>query len=124
MELCLIAPAGEPGWRKAFFVCGGGVCAVRSLPPGAGARLEIEAGLALCRAARGQAGETMTPEQAEDLLLLDGFVRRPPPELAVLPLDAGRITAHLTGTASQGSLKRSAGTMAAWRRAPRATTPS
>ena len=37
----------------------------------------------------------MTPEQAEDLLLIDGFVRRPPPELAVLPLDAERITAHL-----------------------------
>ena len=97
MELCLIAPAGEPGWRKAFFVCGGGVCAVRSLPPGGGARLEIEAGLALCRAARGSTAETMTPEQAEDLLLLDGFVRRPPPELTVLPLDAGRITGHLAG---------------------------
>ncbi len=29
------------------------------------------------------------------MLLIDGFVRRPPPELTVLPLDAGRITAHL-----------------------------
>jgi DNA polymerase III epsilon subunit family exonuclease len=94
-ELCLVAPAVEPGWHKAFFVCGRGVCAVRSLPPGAGARLEIEAGLALCRAARERADETLTPDQAEDLLLLDGFVRRPPPELALLPLDAGRITAHL-----------------------------
>ena len=42
-------------------------------------------------------GDTLTPEQAEDLLLIDGFVRRPPPELAVLPLDAGQITAHLMG---------------------------
>jgi DNA polymerase III subunit epsilon len=94
LELCLVAPAVEPGWRKAFFVSGGGVCAVRSLPPGAGARLEIGAGLALCRAAREQAAETLTPEQAEDLMLIDGFVRRPPPELAVLPLDAHLISAY------------------------------
>jgi DNA polymerase-3 subunit epsilon len=97
LELCLIAPALEPGWHKAFFVCGGGVRVVRALPPGAGARLEIQTGLALCRTAPGRAGDTLTPDQAEDLLLLDGFVRRPPPELAVLPLDAGRITAHTCG---------------------------
>jgi DNA polymerase III epsilon subunit-like protein len=97
LELCLIAPTIEPDWLKAFFICGGGVCAVRPLPPGAGARLEIGAALALCRAARERAGDTLTPDQAEDLLLLDGYVRRPPPELAVLPLDAERITAHLMG---------------------------
>src|SRR6478672_10151594 len=68
LELCLIVPAIERNWQKAFFVCGGGVCAVRSLPPGAGARLEIEAGLALCRVARERDGETLTIEQAEDLL--------------------------------------------------------
>ena len=104
VELCLVAPAGEAGWRKAFFVSGGEVCAVRPLPPGAGARLEVEAGLALCRAARERPGDTLSPEQAEDLLLIDGFVRRPPPELAVLPLDAARITAHLLG----GRLPRAA----------------
>jgi DNA polymerase-3 subunit epsilon len=96
LELCLIVPAVEPGWQKAFFVCGGGVCAVRPLPPGAGARLEIGAGLALCRTGRGRARDVLTPEQAEDLLLLDGFVRRPPPELAVLPLDAEVIFARVT----------------------------
>jgi DNA polymerase-3 subunit epsilon len=89
LEVCLIAPALEPGWRKAFFVCGGAVCAVRTVPPGSGATLEINAGLSLCRQARDSAGDTLTAEQAEDLLLLDGFIRRPPPELAVLPLDAG-----------------------------------
>ena len=95
LELCLIAPAAEPGWRKAFFVCGGGICSVRTLPPGAGARLEVEAGLAVSRSSRGRPEDLLSPEQAEDLLLLDGFVRRPPPELAVLPLDAQRITAHV-----------------------------
>jgi len=95
LELCLIAPALRPGWWRAFFVCAGKVCAVRSLAPGAGARLEIGAGLTLCRLARQASDPTLTPAQAEDLLLLDGFVRRPPPELTVLPLDADRITAHL-----------------------------
>src|SRR5918992_2026962 len=95
LEVCVVAPAAEAGWSKAFFVCAGGICARRSLPPGAGAALEINAGLALCRAARTQIGEVLTPEQAEDLLLLDGFVRRPPPELAVLPLDAQAIRSFL-----------------------------
>jgi len=95
LELCLIAPALKPGWRRAFFVCAGKVCAVRTLPPGAGATLEIGAGLTLCRLAGQRSDPTLTPAQAEDLLLLDGFVRRPPPELTVLPLDADRITAHL-----------------------------
>ena len=98
VELCLIAPGMESGWRKAFFVCGGGVCAVRSLPPGPGARLEIEAGLAICRGASERGGQPLTGKQAEDLLLLDGFVRQPPPELAILPLDAERIMAHLIRT--------------------------
>jgi DNA polymerase III epsilon subunit family exonuclease len=94
LECCLVVPAVEPSWKKAFFVCGGGVCAVRPLPPGAAARLEVDAGLALCRVAR--SGDTaLTPERAEDLLLLDGFVRRPPPELAVLPLQRELISAHL-----------------------------
>ena len=92
--LCLLAPAVDGGWHRAFFVSEGAVRAVRSLPPGAGSRLEIEAGLALCSLAQRRT-EPLTPEEAEDLLLIDGFVRRPPPELAVLPLDADRIAAHL-----------------------------
>jgi DNA polymerase-3 subunit epsilon len=99
LEVCLIAPAAEAGWQRAFFVSGGVLRSVRSLPPGAGARLEIEAGLAACRAGRALA-ETLTSDQAEDLLLLDGFVRRPPPELAVLPLDAGRISERAASLAS------------------------
>ena len=96
LELCLIAPAVEPGWQKAFFVSGGAVRAVRPLPPGAGARIEIEAGIALCRSA-GEPDDTLTAGEAEDLMLLHGFIRRPPPELAVLPLDAERIAEHLSG---------------------------
>jgi DNA polymerase-3 subunit epsilon len=83
LEACLVVPGPSEGWRKAFFVSGGALRAVRTLPPGAGARLEVETALSICRAAAGEPGP-LTPEQAEDLLLLDGFVRRPPPELAVL----------------------------------------
>ena len=96
LELCLIAPAIDPGWQKAFFVSGGAVRAVRSLPPGAGANLEVEAGIAACRGAE-QVEEALTSAQAEDLILLHGFVRRPPPELTVLPLDAEPIRAHVSG---------------------------
>ena len=92
----MIAPALEPGWQKAFFVSGGTLRAVRSLPPGAGARIEIEAGIALCRSA-GKPDDTLTPAQAEDLMLLHGFIRRPPPELVVLPLDVERVAEHLSG---------------------------
>ena len=93
LEVCLLAPALEPGWRKAFFVCAGRLCAVRPLPPGQAARAEVESGLASCCAACAE--ETLTPERAEDLVLLDGFAWRPTPELAVLPLDAERIMARL-----------------------------
>jgi DNA polymerase-3 subunit epsilon len=95
VQLCLLAPGTDPGWLKAFFVSGGIVRAARSLPPGAGARLEIEAGVALCRTAPSRPEDPLAPDEAEDLLLIDGFVRRPPPELAVLPLEADLIAAHL-----------------------------
>ncbi|HKD32773.1 MAG TPA: exonuclease domain-containing protein [Gaiellaceae bacterium] len=95
LEACLVVPGPEPGWRKAFFVSGGAVRAVRTLPPGGGARLEVDAALSLCRAAPLEPGP-MTPEQAEDAVLLDGFVRKPPAELTVQPLDPDRITAHLS----------------------------
>jgi len=95
LEVCLIAPAVKSGWRKAFFVSGGAVRAVRLLPPGGGVRLEIDAGLSLCRSASEPSEAPLTPDQAEDLLLVNGFVRRPPPELAVLPLEAERIAAHV-----------------------------
>ena len=93
LRACLVAPGPEPGWRNAFFVSGGALRAVRPLPPGAGAHVEVEVGLARCRV--DEPRETLTAEQAEDLLLLDGFVRRPPPELAVLPLERAAIATHL-----------------------------
>ena len=85
LDTCLIAPHLTPGWRKAFFVHGGAIRAIRLLPPGPGARLEINAGLAIARITPPQRGP-LTSGQAEDMLLLDSFIRRPPPELTVLSM--------------------------------------
>jgi DNA polymerase-3 subunit epsilon len=91
---CLVAPATDSGWRRAFFVAAGRVCAVRTLPPGSGARLEVEAGIAAARAALA-AGPSYSPEDADELLVVHEFLRRPPPELQVLPLDPLVICAQL-----------------------------
>src|SRR5205085_4236805 len=48
LRACLVAPSADPGRRTGFFVAGGLVRAVRPLPPGAGALVEIRAGLASC----------------------------------------------------------------------------
>jgi DNA polymerase III epsilon subunit family exonuclease len=73
LEACVHAPG------TSFVVAAG---SVHAFEPG-----ELERGLPQLA----PAPETLTPEQAEDLVLVDGFIRRPPPELRVLPLDPGRI---------------------------------
>ncbi|HEX6701416.1 MAG TPA: exonuclease domain-containing protein [Gaiellaceae bacterium] len=114
---CLVVPAVEPGFARAVFVCGGRIAAVRSLPPGAGARLEVEAGLALCR----HGDPSLEPASADELLLVDGFLRRPPPELAVAPLVADAILAAarrcVTRAAAPAPARRSPGRTPARRRA-------
>jgi DNA polymerase III epsilon subunit family exonuclease len=91
LEACLLTPAAADGFARAVFVAGGRVADARVLPPGAGAALEVRAGLAAARAAE----RSHDPEDAEDLLLVGTFVRRPPPELAVLPLEEHAILAAM-----------------------------
>ena len=83
LECCILVPAGERGHVHAVFVARGRVAAERTLPPGGGAALEIEAGLAAAR----RADEL----DLDELLLVDSFLRRPPPELRVAPLERGAI---------------------------------
>jgi DNA polymerase III subunit epsilon len=90
-QLCVLAPALEPGFVRAFFVAGGRIAAVRPIPPGGGAHLEVQAGLATAR--RTASAPSLGPEDADTLLLVDTFLRRPPPELVVTPLDLARILA-------------------------------
>jgi hypothetical protein len=90
LACCVLVPATEPAYVRAFFVAGGRVAAERTLPPGGGAALEIEAGLAAAnrhvqpsnRLSQGDSGEL----DLDELLLVDSFLRRPPPELRVTPL--------------------------------------
>ena len=82
-NVCLLVPAVEQRYRRALFVSGGRIAAARTLPPGPGARVELEAGLAEVRAAQ----PSQEPEDADELLLVGSFLRRPPPELEVVGLD-------------------------------------
>jgi DNA polymerase III subunit epsilon len=81
-RVCLLAPADEPGFCRAFFVSGGRVASVRTLPRGPAARLELESGLAEANAGH----SSLAPEDADELLLVGSFLRRPPPELEVVRL--------------------------------------
>jgi DNA polymerase III epsilon subunit family exonuclease len=82
VERCIVAPGAEPGHARAFFVAGGRVAAERALPPGGGAHLEIEAGLAAAR----RAVATAEHGDLDELFLVGTFLRRPPAELHVVPL--------------------------------------
>ena len=92
VERCLVAPATEAGHARAFFVAGGRVAAVRTLPPGGGAHLEIEAGLAAAR----RALATDEPCDLDELHLVGTFLRRPPPELAIVALEKDAILSAAT----------------------------
>jgi DNA polymerase III epsilon subunit family exonuclease len=79
MEVCLVAGG------RAVWVAKGQVVCIR--PWGGPHGLEWQAGLA----AVARAEPTLAPEAADDLRVLAGFIRRPPPELSVVRL------AHSTG---------------------------
>lgn len=104
-ELCVLAPAADEGFLRAFFVAAGRLADVRTLPRGGGAIVEIEAGLRAARAATA----SLAPEHADELLLVGAFLRRPPPEVTVLSLDAGRIAASCARLSVSVSGVRAAG---------------
>jgi DNA polymerase III subunit epsilon len=104
-ELCVLAPAADERLLRAFFVAAGRLADVRTLPRGGGAIIEIEAGIRAARAAT----RTLAPEDADELLLVGAFLRRPPPELTVLPLDAARIAAACARLSAAASGVRVAG---------------
>ena len=88
LHVCLLVPAREPGFLLAVAVTGGSVAAVRTIPLGGG-RLEVDAVVA--EAAR--SGVSAEPQDAEEVSLVGTFIRRPPPELRVVPLRADAILA-------------------------------
>jgi hypothetical protein len=84
-RLCIVAPAREPGFERGFFVAGGRVAAVRTVPVGPAGRLELETGEAQAELAA--ACPSFAPEDAEELLAVGSFLRRPAAELRVLVSD-------------------------------------
>jgi DNA polymerase-3 subunit epsilon len=80
LELCVVVPGEEEGSRTGFWVAKGRVVDRR---PFTGTRgVEWQAGLA----AVARAEPTLEPDAADDLLAVASFIRRPPPELHVIPL--------------------------------------
>src|SRR5205823_5698436 len=88
LECCVLVPAREPRYVRAVFIAGGRVAAERTLPPGGGAALEVEAGLAAARR-KTHVSVPVTDRELDldELLLVDSFLRKPPPELRVAPLE-------------------------------------
>ena len=87
-ELCVLAPAREPGFWRAFVVAGGRVSA-RTIPRGTAGSLEIRSALAVAT----RLEPSVAPEDAADLLVVSGFLRKPPPELRIVPLRLAEIQA-------------------------------
>jgi len=86
-RLCILAPAREPGFRRAVFIAGGRVASVRTVPEGEAGALELRTALAeIALADAGAGGPSYAPGDADELLVVSGFVRRPGPELRIVPL--------------------------------------
>jgi len=103
VERCIVAPGAEPGHARAFFVAGGRVAAERALPPGGGAHLEIEAGLAAAR----RALVSDTGGDLDELHLVGTFLRKPGPELAIVALEKDAILAGARRVATPATVRRS-----------------
>src|SRR5437763_1542360 len=89
LERCLVVPATEPGHARALFLAGGRVAAERTLPLGGGAHLEVEAGLASAR----RACACQDPVDVDELFLVARFLRHPPAEMSIVPLERDAILA-------------------------------
>jgi DNA polymerase III epsilon subunit family exonuclease len=80
LAVCVVAPGEQEGTRRATYIARGQV--VCSRPWHGPHGLEWQAGLA----AVARAEPTLAPEVADELLVVGAFLRRPPPELEVIPL--------------------------------------
>jgi hypothetical protein len=80
LAVCLVVPGEREGARRGIYVAKGQVVCIRPFVGSSG--VEWQAGLADVA----RAEPTLAPEAADDLRVLASFIRRPPPELTVLPL--------------------------------------
>jgi DNA polymerase-3 subunit epsilon len=109
LNVAVLVPAKEPAYVRAYFLRGGRIAATRLLPPGDGARIEVDAALGQLR--RLEASDCqLEGEELDALLLIGTFLRRPPPELRVSPLlvdEIVRRAAALPAVAAQARSPRS-----------------
>jgi hypothetical protein len=80
LSVCLVVPGPEERSRRGIYVAKGQVVCIR---PFIGTR-GVEWQAALADVARAE--PTLAPEAADELRVLASFIRRPPPELTVVPL--------------------------------------
>jgi DNA polymerase-3 subunit epsilon len=90
-RICVLAPAGRAGFRRMFLIAGGRIASVRTLPEGEAGAVELRAGLA--QAALHVSTPSYDPADADELLTVAAFLRRPGPELRVLSLEGGDLAA-------------------------------
>ncbi|MEP6892908.1 MAG: exonuclease domain-containing protein [Gaiellaceae bacterium] len=83
LRVCLLVPVRESGFLLAVAVAEGRIAAIRRVPLGGG-RLEVDAVVA-------EAARVGEPQDAEAVTLVGTFIRRPPPELRVVPLETNAI---------------------------------
>jgi DNA polymerase III epsilon subunit family exonuclease len=87
LAVCVVAPGDQEGTRRGFFVAKGRVVCVRPFHGTSG--LEWRAGLT----AVARAEPVLSAEAADELIAIASFLRRPPPELEVVPLSEGEVAA-------------------------------
>jgi DNA polymerase III epsilon subunit family exonuclease len=92
LRACLLVPARRPGFMLVVVVCAGRIAAIRTVPAGGGASVEVDAALA---AAAHQVQAAADPADDAALAVVATFIRRPPPELKVVPLEREAILAAL-----------------------------
>ena len=83
LRVCVLVPDRDPRFERAFFVSGGRIAAVRAVPRGPAGAVE----LALGRTDADRPGASPSPAEIEEVLLVESMLRRPAPELRVVPLD-------------------------------------
>ena len=93
LRLCIVVPAGRPGFVRAYALADGRVAARRLLPRGPAMTVEAATLIAEARSP----SSARVPEDVEELRLVSSFLRRPPPELAVAALDPEAIRAVVDG---------------------------
>jgi DNA polymerase-3 subunit epsilon len=94
LQVCVLASASEKGFQRAFLVTGGRLAATRTIPRGAGGSHEVYAALAeISLVIHDLSTPSYAPEDADQLLVLSPFLKRPGPELRIVPLEADRILA-------------------------------